>query len=570
MVNHGIHDSPHPRMTNLYLHRALRLAPSILLALAGILALLYIVLEFPLRSARAAWRRGAHEDALQGLDEWGRPRLRGGDFDNLRAVVHLTSGKRAQARPYLDRLSRSGEDSSPVLRKDEVGSRLVGAGLYQEFLMYDNAYKHRGESQDAVLFRSAAQLGAGKVREADASFLSIDATRANPGKYAALRSAVDERKKGSFALVLDRTGKTIATYQIANADLVAINDDFTALIDQSAGPLSIEAQLPRLGTANTILTTLDPVIQKIAVDSLGGLRGSLVVIDIPSNELLAVASTPGRGPLRNLAFEGDYEPGSVVKVLTALNAFDSGIDPAKLFPLDCGGFLVLNRRQFFDWARHRRVVDLSEAMAVSCNVAFGRLGLRLGASRLRKFMQTAGFGETADLGILTVPLGRNVGELNNDYATASYAVGLEKESLNALHVAMLAGMVARDGRLAAPRLVRGRHSILGEPVGKFPPAPERTVATVDAVRRITPMLRAVVEHARGTGRRSAISGVPIAMKTGTAGDGSNGYDAVILAFAPADAPKIAIGLIAEEAGPAEFAGAQIARDFFMKALGTRQ
>ena len=52
------------------------------------------------------------------------------------------------------------------------------------------------------------------------------------------------------------------------------------------------------------------------------------------------------------------------------------------------------------------------------------------------------------------------------------------------------------------------------------------------------------------------------MKTGTAGNKSNGkLQALILAFAPVDHPKIAFGIIAEDAGPAEFAGAKIAHDF---------
>jgi cell division protein FtsI/penicillin-binding protein 2 len=51
------------------------------------------------------------------------------------------------------------------------------------------------------------------------------------------------------------------------------------------------------------------------------------------------------------------------------------------------------------------------------------------------------------------------------------------------------------------------------------------------------------------------------MKTGTAGKRADGLDALILAFAPADHPTIAFGIIAESAGPAEFAGAKIAHDF---------
>jgi cell division protein FtsI/penicillin-binding protein 2 len=58
--------------------------------------------------------------------------------------------------------------------------------------------------------------------------------------------------------------------------------------------------------------------------------------------------------------------------------------------------------------------------------------------------------------------------------------------------------------------------------------------------------------------------VSLALKTGTAGKRENGYNAVIIAFAPVESPKIAFGIIAENAGPAEFAGAKIAHDFLVQ------
>jgi cell division protein FtsI/penicillin-binding protein 2 len=73
-------------------------------------------------------------------------------------------------------------------------------------------------------------------------------------------------------------------------------------------------------------------------------------------------------------------------------------------------------------------------------------------------------------------------------------------------------------------------------------------------------MQAVVTNPRGTGRRAPVPGLTIAMKTGTAGE-RPGLQALIVAFAPAEQPRIAFGLIAEDAGPAEIAGAKIAHDF---------
>lgn len=536
-----------------------------LFALAILLALLHFVIGLPLKSAKESWRKGATADALQTLENWSRLRLRPADYSNLLAVTYLTAGRREEARPHLARLARSSADWFPIIRKSEVGRRMLAVGRYEEFLQYDAAFRYRGESDEDALYRAAAQLGAGRIAEAETTLATVDPSDVDPARFAALRSALDERKKGSFALVLDRNGKTIAAYQLENADLVAVNQDFAALIEKEAGSYTIEANLARLGTANTLRTTLDGLVQKAAVASLGALRGSLVAIDVTSNELLAVASTPGRGDLRNLAFEEFYEPGSVVKVLTALNAFESGVDVAKMFPLDCEGFLVLNQRQFFDWAKHGNVADINEAMTLSCNVAFGKLGLSLGKERLQEFMRKAGFDGTADLAIYGVPLGKDLGQqLPHEYAIAQYAVGLEYQRINALHLAMLASMVANRGRLAMPRLVRGRRSILDEPVGETPPLRATPLVSAQAAQKVILGMRAVVENPRGTGKRAEIPDIAIAMKTGTAGDGAGGYDALIMAFAPAEAPRIAIGMIAEDAGPAEFAGAKVAHDFYVQ------
>ena len=58
------------------------------------------------------------------------------------------------------------------------------------------------------------------------------------------------------------------------------------------------------------------------------------------------------------------------------------------------------------------------------------------------------------------------------------------------------------------------------------------------------------------------------LKTGTAGERKRGLEALILAFAPVESPRIAFGVIAEDAGPAEFAGAKIAHDF-LEAMAPR-
>jgi len=149
----------------------------------------------------------------------------------------------------------------------------------------------------------------------------------------------------------------------------------------------------------------------------------------------------------------------------------------------------------------------------------------------------------------------------NNFETAFLAIGLEHEEINAVHLAMLASMMANRGVLTTPRLLRQRRSILGEVVAVGPPQGRTRIATAAAAERIVHAMEAVTTEPRGTGRRAPVQGISMAMKTGTAGERKNGLEALIVAFAPVDKPKIAFGVIAEGAGPAEYAGAQIAHVF---------
>ena len=312
------------------------------------------------------------------------------------------------------------------------------------------------------------------------------------------------------------------------------------------------------GTA-TVDTTLDPFVQRAAIEALGSYRGAIVAIDPRTNEVLAVAST---GP-RELALSEQYEPGSIIKVLTGLNAVHSGMDVNAMFPYTCNGELMIDGRHFGDWlpGGHGTLHSLDEALAVSCNVFFADLGIRLGRDRLRAFMRSAGFDSQVNLVYAQVPLGRTVGEIFNNFETAYYAIGLEHERMNALHVAMLASMMANRGVLTTPLLVRRRRSLLGYVAASAPPQGRTVVASRVAAETMIRAMQAVAEAPRGTGRHAPVEGVSMALKTGTAGDKKSGLEALIMAFAPVESPKIAFGIIAVDAGPAEIAGAKIAHDF---------
>lgn len=532
-----------------------------LFAVAALLGVVYLLAGLPLRQAHQLWRNGEYVEATDLLQRWSRLRLRPGDYEIELAATYLLSDDPGLARPYLDKAGARGRQFFQPITKLEVASKLIAAGRYAEFIAYDKAVRELREPADLALYRTAAFLGTERLALAKQLFERIDADDVDPAKYKALKAAMDDRVRGDVSLVLDRDGKPIASYRLTTRDLVPLDRNFATLIDKEGGRLTIEANLARLGTAATIETTLDRGMQNAAVAALAGYRGSIVVIDVPSNQILAIASTAGDGAPVNLALEAEYEPGSVIKVLTGIRAYQEGVVDGT-FPIHCEGFLQIEGKMFYDWAQHDDLPRLQDAMATSCNVAFAQLGHKFGADKLQQTLRAAGFGGKADLGLFEVPLGRLIGEVSDDYSTANAAIGLSHERINALHLAMIGAAVARDGRMDDPELLRARRTILGEQIPLKTNAQRREIAPASAVHQIWPALEAVVVNPRGTGRRAAVEGLPLAMKTGTAGRRVPGYDALIMAFAPAQRPEIAIGVIAEHVGPAEFVGAKIAHDFF--------
>ena len=545
-----------------------RLAILLVLLLLVLPALVYLAAGLPLLNAREVWLQNRTEDALHQL-RFERFGIRPADYERARAAIALTGGRKDVADAALSALSKRRAPWFPVFTKSLVARKLVTAGKFEEFRRFDRAAADRRETSEVWLDRAASEIAMGDISSASQDFQRIKPSEVDRGRLHALRAAIEERRDGSFPLLLDRYGRTLAEWKASSRDLEA-SRDFAPLLDRAGGSRTVEAQLTGSPGASIIETTLDPFVQRAALAALGTHRGSFVAIDTATNEILAVANSGGAGPISNLAFDGDYEPGSVVKVLTSLDAVQSGVDLSHFFPRPCEGSLTLDGKVFRDWQKHGVIEGLDHALAVSCNVTLGELGLRLGKERLISFMESAGFNSTIDTGLVRTPLGRTIGTVSSQYDLASLAIGLEKERMNALHVAMVASMVANRGVFTVPHLVRLRRTVLGDTLPVAASVPGRRIAGDDAVAAVTEAMRAVVDRTDGTGRRSAVPGFPIAMKTGTAGEGANGFNSVILAFAPADNPRIAIGMISEHTGPAEYVGAQIAHDFFAAVSARRQ
>ncbi|HEX7152106.1 MAG TPA: penicillin-binding transpeptidase domain-containing protein [Thermoanaerobaculia bacterium] len=539
---------------------ARRIFAPLIIALAVLVAAFAAVTWLPLRFARDAWRAERTADAIDMAKRWSTLRVWPGQYHQVLAAAHLSQGQRADAAPHLESL-RKGNLWISILSTAEVGERLLKRGAYADFLAYDDALQESETTPDTVLYRAAAQLATKRIEAAQRTFASVNRAQLDGGRWTALSNALEQRRAGRYPFAVDRNGKTIAECDLASDDIVAVDENFEAFVEEGAGTFTLEAAAKKFGKSETVVMTLDADVQRAAIDALKGFRGSLVAIDPRTNEVLAIASTAGTGKLANLALEKQYEPGSVMKVVTALDALVTGVAIDPLFPYDCKGVLEIDGRHFRDWMEdgHGKMETLDVAMARSCNIVFADIGLRTGLSRLRYFNDRTGLGSHANLGMFSVPLGRATRPVRNNFETALFSIGLEHETVTTLHLAMISTMLANRGVMTTPRIYRARRSVLGDAIDRPRRLQGTRLAQPQHVERILQSMRAVVADANGTGRRAQVEGVTLAMKTGTAG--KEPYDAVAIGLAPVEAPTIAFALVAEGAGPAEFAAAKIAHDF---------
>ncbi len=334
--------------------------------------------------------------------------------------------------------------------------------------------------------------------------------------------------------------------------------------------------------------TINPEAQQAADEALGDQRGAVVALDPRTGAILAMVSHPtydpnqlaghdlgevsenyqrllgaDHDPLVNRALAGKlYPPGSTFKIVTAAAALASGDYDAQtqIFggaSLDLPQTSVDLPNDFDGACGAGDKVTLAEALKISCNTAFGSLGLELGGDTVRQQAEKFGFGDQ-----LTVPMPvtpSQVPEGMNPPQSAQAAIGQFDVRVTPLQMAMVSAGIANDGVVMTPYSVK---TVRGPDLDVLQRARKQELSRAvngDDAKTLTEMMRGVVED--GTGTRAQIPGIAVAGKTGTAqqGEGQPPH-AWFTAFAPADDPKIAIAVVVEDGGTAgnEAAGGRVA------------
>ncbi|MBV9736849.1 MAG: hypothetical protein JO177_01665 [Candidatus Eremiobacteraeota bacterium] len=329
-----------------------------------------------------------------------------------------------------------------------------------------------------------------------------------------------------------------------------------------------------------VVTTLKMPIQTLLASELAQhARGAGIVIDPRSGAVLAMASVPSfdpntiedtfpqlahaeNSPLVNRATDGLYPPGSTFKIVTAADALDSAAVTMDSTFEDPGYFVIGDYVVHDNEGEATGDLDLTGAFAQSSNVDFAQIALRLGADRWYEYAQRWGLGTSLDFQ-LPAEVDR-IPSRAQLYPGVLAQLGFGQANLlvTPLRMALVASTIANDGVTPRPFIVRTIARVATS--SSFGSAQLAQPISTETARNVKKMMVAVVKD--GTGTPAALPNVTVAGKTGTATNPAGASHSWFVCFAPAEAPRVAVAVIVENAGYGAAVAAPIARRVLREAL----
>lgn len=337
--------------------------------------------------------------------------------------------------------------------------------------------------------------------------------------------------------------------------------------------------------------TINALAQKTAASGLASLgknaKGSVVALDPSTGAILAMVNQPSYDPNRlashdfgavqkawaslsadknqpmlNRASQQILPPGSTFKLVTAAAALaDLKIDPdtkvkaGKEYKVN--GFTLPNENGSNCGGDE---ITFEKALNVSCNVAFGRLAVKIGQDKLAAQAAKFGFG-TDSLDELAASPSRftdNDKKMTNDFLAQS-GIGQYEVATTPLQMAMVAAGIANDGAVMKPYIVKTMRSPNLKVLDQASPSLLSQAMSAANAAKLSQMMVSTVKS--GTATSARIAGVDVGGKTGTAQSTPERPPyAWFVSFAPAKNPKVAVAVLVESSntGRDEIAGGRLA------------
>jgi cell division protein FtsI (penicillin-binding protein 3) len=322
--------------------------------------------------------------------------------------------------------------------------------------------------------------------------------------------------------------------------------------------------------------SIDAKIQSLAFGALKAAvaqhrakAGAIVVLDVRSGEILALANVPSYNPnnrahlngaqLRNRAVTDIFEPGSTLKPFTVAVGLETGRLAPSTLVATAPGRLTIANYTIHD-SHPAALLSAAQVIQKSSNVGAAKIALGLPREAMWELFRRVGFGAPPELSFPGVASGK----LRNyrswrpiEQATMAYGHGI---SVSLLQLARAYTVFARDGELVPLTLVKTGSVASGD-----------KVLSAETARAVRAMLEAAVQNG-GTGPRARIMGWRVAGKTGTAHKQENGgyaadkYLSSFVGLAPASAPRLVVAVMVDEPSTGGYYGGVVAAPAFAQVM----
>ena len=303
--------------------------------------------------------------------------------------------------------------------------------------------------------------------------------------------------------------------------------------------------------------------------------GSVVVLDVQSGEVLALANYPSYDPanrknlsgaqLRNRALTDIFEPGSTMKPFVAALALETGrVTPNT--PINTApGRITITGSTITD-AHPHGVLTVEQVIQKSSNVGTVKLALAMPARELWETYTAIGLGQKPRIdfpGAVTGRLRPYKTWRPIEHATMSYGYGV---SASLFQLARAYTVFARDGELI-PATIQHSMPVEGSPAA---PVPGQRVMSAKTAQQVRHMLQ-MAAGPGGTGTKAQAIGYSVGGKSGTArkqeGKGyGNKYRSWFVGLAPVDNPRIVVAVMVDEPGKGVYYGGEVAAPVFSQVV----
>ena len=370
-------------------------------------------------------------------------------------------------------------------------------------------------------------------------------------------SVEDKGQEGMELAQQSTLGGITGSRRVIRDNLGRVVDDIALLREPQDGrdlTLSIDSKIQYIA-----FTHLQQAIEKNKAKA-----GGIVVLDVKTGEVLALANMPTYNPnsrvgltgaqLRNRVFTDTYEPGSTLKPFTVALALEKGlVTPNSI--LDTPNKLTIGPSTIGDSHPHAAALSVSQIIQQSSNVGTVRMAQKLEPRQMWDMFSAVGFGQPPRVGFPGAVAGRMRPYKTwrpIEQATMSYGHGI---SVSLIQVARSYMIFARNGEMIP---------LSFQKVSQLP-APQRVISDKTA-HQMRDMMELVVGPG-GTAPLAQVRGYRVAGKTGTAHKLENGhyvnkYVASFVGLAPASNPRIIIAVMIDEPGAGKYFGGLVAAPLF--------